>query len=255
MTTPSLGRVLIVDDELELMTALCDMLTMQGYEAVGHTSPQEALQALRGQNFDVLLSDLMMPEMDGITLLQTALALDPYLMGIVMTGQGTVQTAVAAMRVGAFDYLLKPFQFEALASVLTRAQKMRQLCMENVQLRETMVIYELGQAMAHTFDRQMILRKIVAGAMQQVNGDEASVMLPSPDGETLYIAAVEGEGAGRDQPFDRCHAPITAHVRAPLPNAARRRGACARRPSPHPRCRWSRRRTRRGRGGPAGTGR
>ena len=196
MITPTLGRVLIVDDEIELVTALCDMLTMQGYEAVGHTSAHKALQALQEQDFDLLLSDLMMPEMDGISLLQMALDLDPYLVGIVMTGQGTIQTAVDAMKVGAFDYVLKPFKFETLLPLLRRAQEMRRLRMENSQWRETVAIYELGHVMAHTFDHRTILRKTVEGAMQQVDADEGSVMLLKPDGETLCIAAVEGKDRG-----------------------------------------------------------
>ena len=121
MTVPSLGRVLIVDDEVELLTALCESLTDQGYEALGRTSAQEALVLLQGKGIDLLVCDLMLPEMDGIALLRAALDIDPHLVGILMTGQGTIQTAVDAMKVGAFDYVLKPFRLQALLPVLARA--------------------------------------------------------------------------------------------------------------------------------------
>jgi DNA-binding NtrC family response regulator len=90
MPAPSLGRVLIVDDEVELMTALCESLTDQGYEALGRTSAHEALALLQEQDIDLLVCDLVMPDMDGIALLRAALDIDPYLAGVIMTGQGTV---------------------------------------------------------------------------------------------------------------------------------------------------------------------
>ena len=160
MPAPSLGRVLIVDDEVELMTALCESLTDQGYEALGRTSAHEALALLQEQDIDLLVCDLVMPEMDGIALLRAALDIDPYLAGVIMTGQGTIQTAVDAMKVGAYDYVLKPFRLQALLPVLARALQVRRLHMENVQLRETVAIYALGQAIAYTLDTNTLLHKV-----------------------------------------------------------------------------------------------
>src|SRR5438445_2828383 len=193
MTAPGLGRVLIVDDEVELMTALCESLTDQGYETLGRASAQEALVLLQEEDIDLLVCDLMMPEMDGIALLRAALDIDPHLVGMIMTGQGTIQTAVDAMKVGAFDYVLKPFRLQLLLPVLARAVQVRRLRMENVQLRETVAIYELGQAIASTLDMDTILHKVIDGALQQVNGDEAAIMLPTPDGAELYTVVVRGK--------------------------------------------------------------
>jgi PAS domain S-box-containing protein len=220
MTIPKRGNVFIVDDEVELMTALCEVLTEQGYDARGFASASEALARLQEQDIDLLLCDLMMPEMDGITLLQAALDIDPYLMGVIMTGQGTIQTAVEAMKVGAFDYVLKPFRLQTLLSVLARAQQVRQLRLENLQLRETVAIYELEQAIAYTLDIQTILGKVIDGAIQQVRADEASILLPTPDGEALYIAAVRGEGReellGQRTPLEQSIAGWVARNRQPL---------------------------------------
>lgn len=127
MSELSSGRLLIVDDEVELTAALREMLAEQGYETVGFTSGRDALAAMQARDFDVLLADLMMPEMDGIALLRAALALDPDLVGMIMTGQGTVQTAVDAMKVGAFDYILKPFKLATLLPILARAMEVRRL--------------------------------------------------------------------------------------------------------------------------------
>src|SRR5450756_630724 len=143
MSKHNLGRILVVDDETELMTALCESLNAHGYDVVGFPSGKEALATLSERGSDLLLTDLMMPEMDGISLLRQALEIDPHLIGIMMTGQGTVQTAVEAMKIGAFDYVLKPFRLAAMLPVLDRAMEVRRLRMENVQLRETVAILSL----------------------------------------------------------------------------------------------------------------
>ena len=136
MAKSGLGRILVVDDELELTKALCETLAAQGYEVASVNSGKDGLKALESGTFDVLLSDLMMPGMDGIQLLRDALAIDPQLVAVIMTGQGTVQTAVEAMKLGAFDYVLKPFKLQAMLPVLARAVQVRRLRMENVRLRQ-----------------------------------------------------------------------------------------------------------------------
>jgi signal transduction histidine kinase len=128
------ARLLIVDDEAAQMQALCDTLEEQGFEVLGCTDGKAALAALQQTPFDLLLADLMMPEMDGIALLRAALALDPMLVGIIMTGQGTIGTAVEAMQSGALDYILKPFKLSAILPVLGRSLAMRRLRLENAAL-------------------------------------------------------------------------------------------------------------------------
>ena len=85
------ARLLIVDDEAPLLEALCHTLKTQGYLTTGFISTQDALTALRQQPFDLLLTDLMMPEMDGITFLSEALKIDPQLVSIMMTGHPTTR--------------------------------------------------------------------------------------------------------------------------------------------------------------------
>jgi DNA-binding NtrC family response regulator len=135
MTKPPKGKLLIADDEAELKNALCETLADEGYLTVGAAGGAEALRALKDSEFDVLLSDLMMPGMDGIQLLRQALTIDANLIGIIMTGQGTIATAVEAMKIGAFDYVLKPFNLQMLLPVLARAMDVRRLRVENRRLR------------------------------------------------------------------------------------------------------------------------
>lgn len=136
MNAPKLGRLLIVDDEAGLLAALCEILADQNYETVGASNAEEGLRRVQSERFDLVITDLMMPGMDGIQFLRKAHEIDPTLTGIVMTGQGSIATAVEAMKVGAFDYLLKPFNLQIVLPVLARAMEMRRLRMENVRLRE-----------------------------------------------------------------------------------------------------------------------
>ena len=121
MTRPARGRLLVVDDEVELMTALCESLQDEGFEAAGFADPAAGLRSLRTGEYDLLLSDLMMPGTDGIELLRQGLRVDPNLVGVIMTGQGSIPTAVEAMKAGAFDYVLKPFRLQQVLLVLERA--------------------------------------------------------------------------------------------------------------------------------------
>jgi PAS domain S-box-containing protein len=193
MTTTQIGKILVVDDEIELKNVLVESLTAQGYETSGLNSGAKALAALRTEPFDVVLTDMMMPGMDGITLVQEGLQIDPHLVCIVMTGQGTIQTAVDSMKVGAFDYVLKPFRMQTLLPLITRAMNVRHMRLENLQLRETLVIYELAQTIALTLDPQTVISQLVDAVLSQTGADEVSVLLPVPDGDELYVAAVRGE--------------------------------------------------------------
>ena len=134
MTESNGIRLLIVDDEVAQMRALCDTLEEQGYATAGFTDGEAALAALRETSFDLLLADLMMPAMNGIALLRAALEADPLLVGIIMTGEGTIGTAVEAMQSGALDYIQKPFKLSAILPVLARALAMRRLRLENAAL-------------------------------------------------------------------------------------------------------------------------
>ncbi|HLA28567.1 MAG TPA: HD domain-containing phosphohydrolase [Syntrophales bacterium] len=186
------GRIMIVDDETELMNALCEALTKQGYETHGFTAGADALKELTEQDYDLLLTDLMMPEMDGIVLLKAGLEIDQNLVGVIMTGHGTVQTAVEAMKLGAFDYILKPFKLGAILPLLSRAMGVRHLRLENMQLRETVAIHELGKAIAFSSNLGDILNKVADAALQQSGGDEVSIMLPTQENKELYVAVARG---------------------------------------------------------------
>lgn len=129
-----LAQLLIVDDEAAHMRALCDTLEPEGYATTGFASASSALDALGERRFDLLVTDLQMPEMDGISLLRAAQELDPDISGIIMTGHAAIETAVKAMQAGAFDYIVKPFRMSHLLPVISRALEARRLRRLNQEL-------------------------------------------------------------------------------------------------------------------------
>lgn len=190
---PRAGRILIIDDEPKVVRALGRTLQREGYEIQGCASGAEALDALRQTEFDILLCDIQMAEMDGIALLRAAHEIAPELVGVMMTGRSSVETAVEALRAGAFDYVNKPLVLSVLLPVLTRAMEVRRLRSENVQLHEMLAVYELSMAMAFSLDRETILQRTAEAALQACHADEVSILLPQADGEEWYIGTAAGE--------------------------------------------------------------
>ena len=129
--------LLIVDDEPASMRALCDTLEYEGYQTYGFTSPAEALAAMRERSFDLLLADLQMPGTNGIDLMKSAQLIDPRLVAVIMTGHGALETAVAAMKAGALDYIPKPIKLATAMPVLERALAVRQLRIEKKKLEDS----------------------------------------------------------------------------------------------------------------------
>jgi len=138
MTNSTLApHILVVDDNTVHMIALSNALMDTGeYQVTAVSSANEALKLLRQHSFDMVLTDLRMPEMDGIDFLRRAHEFDNDLVGIVMTGHGAIDTAIEAMKAGALDYVLKPFKLSTIVPVLKRGLEMRQLRREVAQLQQ-----------------------------------------------------------------------------------------------------------------------
>ncbi|CAN7394235.1 response regulator [Caulobacter sp. LjRoot300] len=130
-------RILIVDDEPAIVEALRDTLSDRGYDPVGFTDGTAALAGLEAGRFDLLLADLSMPRIGGVDLLREAQRRDPDLVGVIMTGDGTIATAVEAMKTGALDYILKPLKMSVILPVLARALTVRRLRTENAALERS----------------------------------------------------------------------------------------------------------------------
>jgi hypothetical protein len=233
MNAAAPARLLIVDDEPAQLRALCDTLDLEGYATRGFSSARQALTELRPGEVDLLLTDLMMPEMDGITLINSARELDASLGAIVMTGHGTIDTAVQALQGGALDYILKPFKLNAILSVISRALAVQRLRHENALLQERerrhteelAAAYQALESFSYSIshDLRSPLRAIDGFARildedfsEQLGEDGRGVVRVIHDGcqkmDQLIVGLLAFSQAGR-QPLDRTRIDMTSLAR------------------------------------------
>ncbi|MBA4265046.1 MAG: hybrid sensor histidine kinase/response regulator [Comamonadaceae bacterium] len=128
-------RLLVVDDEPKQQQAVCETLTEQGYDTTGFSDPKAALQLLETDRFELLLTDLQMPDLNGIDLIRHAQVLAPDMVVILMTAHGSVDSVVDAMRNGALDYVQKPFRMGTIVPVVERALEVQRLRVNNRSLQ------------------------------------------------------------------------------------------------------------------------
>jgi len=133
--TENTKHLLIVEDEAPLRQAVAEQLADHGFHVVQASTGEEAIERLAEFAFDIVITDLRLPGIDGGQVLETAVELYPDIIGIIVTGYGTVKDAVAAIKRGVRDFITKPFQFEELLHVLDSALEQRRLKTENAYLR------------------------------------------------------------------------------------------------------------------------
>jgi len=136
--SPQTVDLLIVDDDDEYRSTVVRRLSRRGYQIQEAADGEAALQAAQRRQFDVALLDMVMPGMSGVDLTEKLKAIQPDCEVVLLTGQGTVETAVRSMKLGAFDYLMKPCPLAELEVVIERAAARRQLTKENVQLKQVL---------------------------------------------------------------------------------------------------------------------
>jgi DNA-binding NtrC family response regulator len=129
-------RILIVDDEIDMLELLELIITDRTeYEVITTNTPLEVPELLKKEPFDLMITDLRMPDIDGIELIEMVKQVDDQLPFIIITAYGTIESAVEAMRKGAFDYITKPFRQEQILLTIEKVMKWRRLQKENIALK------------------------------------------------------------------------------------------------------------------------
>ena len=132
---PAQVELLFVDDDSEFRDAAARRFARRGFQVKEAPGVNDALRLLQDRQFDVVVSDMAMPGLTGIDLLQRVKELSPECEVILLTGEGTVETAVLAMKLGAYDFLSKPFLLAELETLIQKAYERRRLNRENMQLK------------------------------------------------------------------------------------------------------------------------
>ena len=193
------GRVLIVDDEKSMCELLTSSLSRRGFQAQARTNAADALTAIGQDDYDVVVTDLNMPAMNGNVLCSRIAENRPDIPVVVVTAFGSLDTAVQAIRAGAYDFITKPFELEALIITLQRAIQHRSLREEVKRLRK-------AQAESAKFDEligQSPVMKQLFDLLERVSKADASILITgeSGTGKELVARALHRRGRNPDGPF------------------------------------------------------
>ncbi len=192
-------RILVVDDDTIILDSLCEFLSLDGFEAVGAPSQKMALEKLVETPFNLVITDVNLPDGSGLQLLETIGAKYPQLVVIVITGYGTIDSAVTAIKRGAYDYLTKPIIDDDLRLAIERALKQQSLVDENEQLRLQLDRkYSLENVISQNYKMARIFDLVEAV------GDTTTTILmtgPSGTGKSMLARAIHHRSSRCDQPF------------------------------------------------------
>jgi response regulator RpfG family c-di-GMP phosphodiesterase len=184
------AKVLVVDDEEVIREILADFLTMEGFYVRTAEDGSGALVELSRDRFDLVLSDLKMPNMGGLELLGAIRKHTPHVVTIIMTGFGTVETAIEAMKQGAYDYVLKPFKVEEVVHTIRRGLEKQRLEAENFRLKEALSLYKVSEAIAASLSLEQVVHTLSRAAIDEVDSDLVTVLL-SDGGGSFYRRSTE----------------------------------------------------------------
>src|ERR1044071_3591333 len=175
-------RILVVDDEKVIRDMLADFLGMEGYVVRTAEDGTSALSELGKGHFDLVISDLKRPRMGGIALLDEIARSAPDALTVIMTGFGTVETAIDAMKRGAYDYILKPFKVEEVVHIVQRGLEKRRLAAENLRLREALSLYKVSEAIAASLSLDEVVSTLSDSALSEVRSDLVMTWLADGEG-------------------------------------------------------------------------
>lgn len=175
-------KILVADDDPLMLRFITETLKRQGIEVSSAKDGQEAIQLLERESFDLILSDVKMPAKSGVDVLLAAKKMHPHSLFILMTAHGSIEAAVEAIRLGAFNYLLKPFSPDALETALQKAEEHMRLVKENRFLKEEKNFHLVAESPA--------MQKIVQD-LEKIARSNASVFITGESGTGKEVIAAE----------------------------------------------------------------
>jgi GAF domain-containing protein/CheY-like chemotaxis protein len=206
--TMSAERILVIDDELSVIRFCQRALEEAGFEVTGALNGEEGLQLLRERRparpergrwepleeggFDLTLLDVMLPDLDGLDVLSTIQEMDPEMAVVIVTGHGTMEVAIRALKLGAQDFLLKPFTSEELLAAVQEVLDKKRLIQENLRLRARLPILEIGKALMSEVNLERLTQLALETVRQTLGADRVSLMLLDEERQELSISAALG---------------------------------------------------------------
>ena len=196
---PASAHILLVDDDERLRTAAGKVLAAEGYRIAGAASGREALQILNAGPMALVVSDLCLPDLDGIALLKETRKLRPEAEVVMITGHGSIEKAVEAMRYGAYDFIQKPLDSAALLKTVAKALEKQRLTMENLFLRRQLQQRDGLEALIGDSPAMQAVKQLI----RQIAPTDITVLIQGESGKGKEIAAnsLHYLSGRRDQPL------------------------------------------------------
>src|SRR5579883_2059440 len=193
------SRILVVDDEPIIRESIVFILTKEGYSVAEAANGKEAADKLTNESFDLVITDLEMPEMKGIDLLDHVMRVSPQTMVVIITAFGSLETAITALRKGASDYILKPIEFDELIVKIKRLLEHRKLAVENQVLRREL---HRDYDFANIIGKSPSMLKVF-DVIQKVSGTISNVLITgkSGTGKELVGRVIHFNSPRKDMPF------------------------------------------------------
>jgi DNA-binding NtrC family response regulator len=192
-------NILIVDDERAIRDSLSMVLQEEGYDTATASDGREALELLKTSDYDIMITDLKMPEMDGMTLIRHSQQICPQTSIIIITAHGSLESAIEALRMGAYDYILKPFDFDDVMHKIKRLIKHKELVLENQTLRQVVEEkYNFSNIVGQSAQMQQVFELIKKVARTKGN---VLVTGPSGTGKELVARAIHYNSDRKNKPF------------------------------------------------------
>lgn len=195
-----MAKILIVDDQQSILDVLSIMLKREGYDVLTALSGAEALEIIRTDTVDLTIADLKMMPLDGIALLEEIKKIDPDIVVIVMTAYASIQTAIEAMKKGAYEYVIKPFKMDELRLLVQRGLEQRSIIQENRTLKfQIQQKYSFDQLIGTSKQMQELFAII-----RKVAPTESTILVcgESGTGKELVARAIHYNSKRRDKAFE-----------------------------------------------------
>lgn len=186
-------KIIIVDDEADVLDLCSRVLTFDGYQVKTARNGYEAIEIAKKEHFDLLLTDIKMPGIGGLQIVQTLKAADPHLICVTMTGYSTIDMVIEAIKLGIDEFITKPFTPNELSMVVAKALETERLRKENFRLHSLIPLFELNKTLLGTVDVDKLLYRLLEIAQKETKSDTALIYLFDSDNITTYCHPQTGD--------------------------------------------------------------
>ncbi|MCX5666852.1 MAG: response regulator [Candidatus Omnitrophica bacterium] len=187
-------KILVVDDEEIIRQLLVRTFKEGPYHVEAVPDAEAALKKIKGDSFNLLITDLKMPRVSGMDILKEVKSVNPYIEVIIITGYPTIELAVEAVKIGAFDFICKPFDLAGMKTTVTKCLEKQKFSINSVKLGELGTLFEISKTISINTDIKSLLARILDSALEIVKAGKGSILLLDENTGELTVRAARGSG-------------------------------------------------------------